>query len=63
MEQIEYLPVMIFCPVTPLTESMSLKRSALLLGKKESNFLEVYLFDGSLIDVTPGQGKGQKYMI
>lgn len=43
---------------------MSLKSSALILRKKVSfAFCASLLFDGSLIDVIPAQGKRQKHMI
>lgn len=60
------LPVMLFCPLlchSPDTQSMSLESSALILKAQGSHFLYVYLFDDSLVNVTPAQGKGQMHMI
>lgn len=59
-------PVMLFCPLhchSPDTQSVSLESSALIPKKQGSHFLQFYLFDDSLMNVTPAQGKGQNHMI
>ena len=42
---------------------MTLESSAPTLKYQVPHFLQVYLYDDSLMNVTPAQGKGQKHMI